>query len=374
MYFREILSRFWTNVQLTLFPYMETRCGKLSTQYKELIAILELVRIEEFIQCTRFNLGRPCRDRAFIARAYVAKMFLKYSTTKQLLKNLNTDIQLKEICGWEPHAQLPSESKFSRAFKEFSISNLPEKVHQFLIKQTYRDSVIGHIVKDSVPIEAREKALKKPSIEERKKIKNKRQKAERKGALNRRQKQIHQSLDQSLTELPKACDIGRKKSAKGCGYTWKGYKLHIAVDDHCIPISAILTSASLNDCEAAIPLAKKTNELVTNFYDLMDSAYDMKEIKEYSLSMGRIPIIDKWVTTQAGKKELEIERKKEKILGFCTAERKRYKKRFPKERTNALFKDYYGGKNILYKGHLKISCHVMFGILAMTGLMLIKLN
>ena len=155
MSFREKLSQFWTNVQLTLFPFMEERCGELSDKYKELISILELVRIEEFIPCTRFNLGRPCRHRAFIARAYVAKIFLKYPTTKLFINHLKTDIQLKIICGLESCAKIPSESKFSRAFKEFAECNLPERVHQAVIKEIYKDTVIGHIVKDSMPIEAR---------------------------------------------------------------------------------------------------------------------------------------------------------------------------------------------------------------------------
>lgn len=373
MYFREKLSHYWTNVQLTLFPLIENCIGELSNEHKQLIAILELLRVEEFLPCTRFNLGRPCQDRFAIARAYVAKIFLKYVSTKSFLKHLQTDVQLKKICGWDLCSKIPLESKFSRVFNEFSIYGLPERVHQALIKEVYKDTIIGHIAKDSLPIEAREKPLKKSSIEERKKIKNKRQKAERKGALNRRQKQLAQSLDESLKELPKACDIGRKRKAKGCGLSWKGFKLHLAVDDHCIPIAAILTSASLNDCDAAIPLGKKANNLVTNFYDLMDAAYDMKEIKEHSLAMGHVPIIDKWVRGPVEKEEREAERKKEKLLNFCDAERRRYKERFAKERSNALFKDWFGGRNILYRGHLKISCHLMFGLLAMIGLMLIKL-
>jgi hypothetical protein len=373
MFFRQRLSQFWTNVQLTLFPLMETRCGELSAKYKKLISILELIRIEEFIPCTKFNLGRPSQDRVAIARAYVAKMILKYSHTKSFLERLKTDKQLKLICGWEGDAPIPSESKFSRVFQEFTNYSLPEKVHQVLIKGVYKDTIVGHLVKDSVPIEAREKPLKKKSLIERKQIKNKRQKEERKGALNRRQKQLIQGLEKSLDELPKACDIGRKRSAKGCGFSWKGYKLHAAVDDHCIPISVLLTSASLNDCDAAIPLGKKAEKLVTNLYDLMDAAYDMKEIKEHSLSMGHIPIIDPWNKSKAEKEENILLRKKEKLLNFRTAERKRYKKRFPKERFNALFKDWFGGRNILYRGHAKISCHIMFGILSMTSLMLIKL-
>lgn len=353
---------------------MEKKCGELTVEYKNLISILELIRIEEFIPCSKFNLGRPSRDRLAIARAYVAKSFLKYTNTKRFLKRLQVDDQLKTICGWDSHVKIPSESKFCRVFKEFALFSLPEKVHQFLIKKVYENQVIHHLVMDSIPILAREKPIEKPSIKERKKIKNDRQKAERNGVLSRRQKQLIQPLEQSLNNLPSACDRGRKRSAKGCGISWDGYKLHIAVDDKSIPIAMILTSASLNDCEAAIPLCKKASCLTTNFYDLMDAAYDMPEIKENSIALGHIPIIDKKSKNAEEKAERELEIKRRKILNFTPAERRRYKERFAKERSGALLKDSYGGRNFLYRGSLKISCHLMFGILSMSAMMILKLS
>ncbi len=155
--------------------------------------------------------------------------------------------------------------------------------------------------------------------------------------------------------------------------TFKGYKLHAAVSDDCIPLSVIVTSASLNDSEVAIPLAQRTHQLTTNLYDLMDSAYDSPEIVKHSRSLGHVPIIDKRSRTKSQKIEKEAEQRGKQILGFQTAEDKRYKERFPKERFNALYKDYFGGKNIFYKGHTKVLCHVMFGVLALTATLLLKL-
>ena len=60
--------------------------------------------------------------------------------------------------------------------------------------------------------------------------------------------------------------------------SWIGYKLHIDAADASIPVSCILTSASLHDSQVAIPLATMTDARVTNLYDLMDSAYDAVEI------------------------------------------------------------------------------------------------
>lgn len=366
------LSNIWDNIQCNLFPYLERSMGSLSPEYKHLAAILEMVRIEEFLPCTRFNFGRPVKNRCFIARAYIAKIVLKITYTKQLIKLLQVDNQLKVICGWDYYAKIPSESVFSRAFQEFAESSLPEKVHAALISNAYQDKIVGHITKDSMPIVARENFLRKEgSRKERNKQLNAKYIREKKEGTSRKQMQLKQDLSISLSELPKKCDIGSKKGTTNYIKAWKGYKLHLAVEDHCVPLSAILTSASLNDSEAAIPLAEKTKG-IRNFYDLMDSAYDTSEIKEHSLSLGHIPIIDQHSRSKTQKAEKNMEKTRKRILKFTTAEDKRYKTRFSKERCNALLKEYYGGGNVQYKGHPKIFCHLMFGILTLTATTLLS--
>jgi hypothetical protein len=140
---------------------LENDLGELSPEHKRLASVLELVRIESFIPCTLWNDGRKPQDRRQIARAFVAKVVFKIAYTKQLINLLKTDKQLKAICGWNPSETIPHESKFSRAFSYFSKIQLPEKVHQALVKETYKDQVVGHVVKDSAPLEAREKPAKK---------------------------------------------------------------------------------------------------------------------------------------------------------------------------------------------------------------------
>lgn len=374
MSFRNKLSQFWSNVQYTLFPQLEKDLGELSSDHKKLVAILELVRIEEFIPCGRFTNGRPSKDRSAIARAFIAKIVFKLPYTKNLLKELKNDKQLKNICGWESLARLPSESKLSRAFNEFSKLCLPEKVHQALIKEVYKDQIVGHVVKDSMPLVAREKYLRKGSAHDRNKVKREKYKNKKLGVLTRRQKQLKESNVKRLEEeLPTACDKGMKKSAQGYTEIWKGYKLHAAVDDHCVPLAVIITSASLNDCEAAIPLAAKSNLVARNFYDLMDAAYSHPEIKEHSISLGHIPLIDTCPHNRPQKIEKEAEKNRKKILNFKTAEDKRYAERFSKERFNAMYKDFYGGRTLFYKGHSKVSCHVMFGVLTLAASTIINL-
>ena len=69
------------------------------------------------------------------------------------------------------------------------------------------------------------------------------------------------------------------QDSKGYKSTWVGYKLHLDVADGQIPISCLLTSASLHDSQAAIPLATLSAERTTNLYDLMDAAYDAEPIR-----------------------------------------------------------------------------------------------
>ena len=98
-------------------------------------------------------MGRPSKDRLAIACALVAKAVYGFSTTRQLLEALERDAQLRRICGWKTARQVPHESTFSRAFEEFSQMQLPEFVHEALIRETQSDRLIGHIARDSTAID-----------------------------------------------------------------------------------------------------------------------------------------------------------------------------------------------------------------------------
>ena len=94
------------------------------------------------------------------------------------------------------------------------------------------------------------------------------------------------NLSDMLEQLPKQCDTGAKKNSNGNTQYWRGYKLHLDVADGQIPISAVLTSASVHDSQVAIPLATMTTQRVTYCYELMDAAYDAHHIREQSRSWG----------------------------------------------------------------------------------------
>lgn len=367
---RDTLSQTWLNIQSSLFPWLSEELGPLTGKQQELVTTLEVVRIEEFIYSSRGFPGRPPQDRTAIARAFVAKTIYNMPTTRALLDRLETDSALRRICGWERKNDVPDEWTFSRAFAEFSASQLPERVHEAFIKKSYEDELVGHNSRDSTAIEAREKPLKKEPIQ---KIAAKRGRPKqgevRVKPLTRIEQQASgMGLADMLNDLPTACDVGTKKNSKGYKVSWTGYKLHIDVADGGIPISAILTSASTHDSQVAIPLAKMSSERVTNLYDVMDSAYDVSQIHDMSRQLGHVPLIDVHPRRdQALKKEIAAENKRSQLVGHKTAEAVRYNERSTVERVNARLKDEFGGRFVRVRGHAKVMCHLMFGILALTA-------
>src|SRR6516162_413917 len=56
-----------------------------------------------------------------------------------------------------------------------------------------------------------------------------------------------------------------------------------------------------------------------------------------------------------------------------TAEDLRYNERSGAERVNGRLKDDFGGRYVRVRGHAKVLCHLMFGILALTCDQLLRL-
>lgn len=370
---KKTLSQYWLNIQGGLFPWLKEELGELTAKQEQLITVLEVLRIEEHIP-SHFHLpGRPRSDRVAIARAYVAKAIYNMSTTIMLLDRLACDMVLRRICGWEKVKEIPSESTFSRAFAEFSESQLPGKIHEALIKNTYQEQLVGHISRDSTAIEAREKPVKKvkPNDNVEKQTKRKRGRPKKGEEVikepTRLECQCKMTLENMLNDLPKVCDIGTKKNSKGHFDSWIGYKLHIDTADGQVPISCVLTSASTHDSQVAIPLAEMTKKRVTNLYDLMDSAYDAENIKNKSTELEHIPLIDiNPRRDKALKKELEAEKKRLDFIHFELPQQVRYRERSTSERVNSRLKDEFGGRHLRVRGHAKVFCHLMFGILVVT--------
>ncbi len=106
----------------------------------------------------------------------------------------------------------------------------------------------------------------------------------------------------------------------------------------------------------------------------MDSAYDAPQIHEHSRKLGHVPIID--INPRSNielKQALEAESKACKTIKHQTAKALRYNERSTVERVNGRLKDEFGGRYIRVRGHAKVMCHLMFGILALTADQLMRM-
>jgi hypothetical protein len=100
------------------------------------------------LSARRAATGRPARDRAALATAFMAKAILNLPTTRDLISRLKVDEALRQYCGWSTLRALPHESKFSRAFAEFADTELPQQLHEAVIASTHRDRVAREVPGD----------------------------------------------------------------------------------------------------------------------------------------------------------------------------------------------------------------------------------
>ena len=388
------LSRIWQGTQQVLFPNLEMDLAPISEREKEFARMIELVQVDQHIGPYRWvGVGRKPHDRLAIAHAFLAKAHWNLTETKRLIEMLKSSPTISLICGWKTAKEIPSESVFCRAFREFSDGNLLQLVHETMIRNCLGDKIIGHISRDSTAIPAREKPIRKPkeACKEKgskdKACKNKackkkackknackktackkkavRRKAVRHspsaGELKRLDIQVRRTMAENIADLPRQCDIGVKKNSMGHVFWWIGYKLHIDTMDGDIPVSAILTSASLHDSQAAVPLIQMSTDRHTYLYDLSDSAYDAKRIKDFSREQGHVPI----TAPNNRRRKVPVE--------LDPAEKVRYRCRSSAERVNSNLKDNYGVRIIRVRGAAKVMAQLMFAIIALCANQLFRL-
>ena len=257
----------------------------------------------------------------------------------------------------------PGEATFSRAFAEFADSEFPARVHAAMIRSLMRDRIVERISRDSTAIEARERPERKPEkkseTSDPEKPKRGRGRPRKGEVVERPERRLeHQpgmGLDETVRDLPKACAVGTRRNAKGRRGSWTGCRPRIDAADGEVPVSCLLTSASLHDSRAAIPLATMTGGRVTYLHELMDSAHDAPEIHRHGEQSGHVPIID--VNPRRDKALKELKEMEPKAI--------RYSNRSTVERVNARLKDEFGGRHVRVRGHAKVFAHIMFGVLAL---------
>lgn len=391
MHLRETISWIGAKIQSELFPYLEENfTDPITEKQKKLIMILEMVEIERHVKSPEYQwMGRKLKDRYAIARAFVAKAVYGYGTTSALIEGMRTVRNLGRICGFDhkscvviregtstggtslrivkKKSSLPSEATFSRAFAEFAKSELGDKVHTAMVRDYLSEQIIGHISRDATAIVGNEKPAKTDKKEKERKAESAKRGRPKKGEIraekkeeNRLTRQINQTPAEALKDIPTVCNVGSKTNAQGYKETWRGYKLHVDTNDCGLPITTVLSSASLHDSQVAIPMMKLSTERVTYLYELMDSAYDAKAIYEVSKALGHVPIIDR-------------NPRRGDALPMTPAEAMRYNERSAAERFNSRLKGEFGGETVMVRGHKKVKLHLMFGVIAIFADQLLRL-
>ena len=362
---RSALGGLWNSIQTWLLPALEDEIGALDERHRQFVAVCEMCAPQNHMSAYRWiGNGCPPSDRLALCKAFIAKAVWDFATTRDLIDGLRHRPALRRLCGWESLGDVPSEATFSRAFDAFAQDVLPQRIHEALIQTHYGDKLAGHVSRDATAIHAREKAADKPKKEAKVHKKRGRRSKDQPSPpppnpshLNR---QLARGLDENLADIPTACAWSCKKNSQGKVESWRGYKLHVDTIDGDIPVSAILSSASLHDSQVAIPLAQMTASRVTSLYDLADAAYDAKEIREMSARLGHVAIIDH--NPRRGEKR-----------EFSPAEAVRYRERSAAERVNSHLHDEHGGRHVRVRGAIKVSAHLAFGLMVIAAEQMFKL-
>ena len=372
------LYRFGACLQQEMFPLLQENLGRFTEPMRQLAAAISAAKSDlppNILSDSRYLPGRPRKSRQAIFNAFIAKAVFNIPTTRDLIERLGYDKTMRRLCGWYNPGDVPCESTFSRAFGEFAESSVPAVAHEEIIRRFLGDEVVLHVSRDSTSIEARETPVPKTQRSRQKRGRGRPSKgSEPSKQAKRIERQGSMNLGEMLRDLPDKCDVGAKKDSKGYKRTWTGWKLHIDSGDFGIPLSCILTSASVHDSQVAIPLGTMTAQRVVSLYDLMDSAYDVEAIRNHSRLLGHVPIIDQNPRRDSAlKAELRDEARAQGVAGIIDARRQRFRQRSTVERTNGRLKDEFGGRHLRVRGHAKAFCHLMFGIVALTVDQLMRL-
>lgn len=369
------VAAYWQRVQTTLFPYLQTAGLTLTPPLERLVAILDLLRVEELVPARlAHQVGAPRKDRAPLARAFVALHALNLPNRKAFVARLHTDDTLRRICGWATPGQVPSEATFCRAFAAFADLGLADLVHAERVQEWLGDTLVWHQALDATDIAAREAPQPNPAPQYGRTATGKRRKHPPSGRprgrpphgtaeappCTRMERQLTQVPEIALLEVPTACDTGYKPDPHGHPHYWVGYKFHVVTNEHGLPLCAVTTAASVHDSQVAIPLLQLTARRVTALYDLMDRGYDAAAIHTCSQALGHVPIIPA-AATRRNPRPLEPDRAR------------LYRGRTVAERFNSELKDNAGGKHVRVRGHRKVHAHLMFGLLVIFAEALLRL-
>ncbi|WP_054954666.1 IS1182 family transposase [Paenibacillus dakarensis] len=307
-------------------------------RFELIFATIDLAPILRIVN-KKSRLGAPVETN-YSAMVYslIAGIIERIPTIKDLLKRLREDVLFRFDCGFSLAESIPSASTYSRLIQKLSQSDALEEVSQNVVKHAFEEGFIldDTVAIDATHIEARDRAPKKQEQEKKPTVPKKRgrkPKQEREAWLLQKQqeeqqksiyeKKIADQLDvpyKTLREqMPIAPEWGVKCNSEGKNLNWYGFKGHLvgAAQSQYI-LGALLSSGSMNDGKAAIPLLKGLYAQFPTYrfrYATMDARYDYEPIYEE---------VRKWnahaITAYNRRREPEMEGFDEHFAPTCVRE------------------------------------------------------
>jgi len=336
----------------------------LTSEQKVFLSMLRVIETKsEWHTRKHLRIGRPSYDEQAFLRAFLALSFFRIRTVSDLRARLRSDVNLRQICGFQ---KVPSLASFSRRLAHVAgTSQLHDRLAGMI--HEYRDEiVVTAIARDSTAIEARERPRnKKSDIVPAARSTHRRGRPRKDEGRQPKERSVLEaqqllSPDAALAGLPQACAWGCKKNSQGNLAYWKGYKLHLDVTDTGIPVTAVVTAANVHDSQVAIPMERITETRLSWRYSLMDAAYDANAIRQYIEQRGRSAIIDR------------NRRRSGQLCPMEKAQSDLYRMRSAVERAYAHLKDWLIPTKLYVRGIEKVTFQILRGVLCLASLKLLQ--
>ncbi len=297
----------------SLFSLQELYEMEQKDRFRAIFSALNITPILRVVS-KRSRYGPPVEvNYQAMIYSLIARIVERIPTIKDLLKRLREDILFRLDCGFSLAEKIPSAASYSRLMEKLSQSDALEKMQEQVVQQAMTEGFIPDdtVAIDATHIEAREQAPAKQEQPEKPepRKRGRKSKADREAWLKQTQEEEEQKpiyekgiaaqLDESYAtlrkEIPLTPQWGVKKSSEGKNVFWYGYKGHLAVGTESQYIlGALLSSGSLNDGKAAIPLLKGMATQFESYsfkYATMDAGYDYEAIYQQVRSSGAHAVI-----------------------------------------------------------------------------------
>ena len=135
---RQVVTQFAHMLQEELFPLLRSSVGPLNGQMQLLAAVISLAPLERMLGARRAATGRPAKDRAALATAFLAKAVLNLPTTRDLICRLRVDEALRRFCGWSSLLATSRSTPFPRGLCAARLKACPAKSEERSLNFSHR--------------------------------------------------------------------------------------------------------------------------------------------------------------------------------------------------------------------------------------------